>query len=53
MLEWVFKQGLTSVKDFNNGNNIKTKICAVCQKRMEGEKLKKKISKKDGIWTMD
>ena len=33
--KWVFDEGLTSVTDFNNGNNIKTKICAVCQKRME------------------
>ena len=33
--KWVFDEGLTSVTDFNNGNNIKTKICAVCQNRME------------------
>ena len=33
--KWVFDEGLTSVKDFNNGNNIKTKICAVCQKRYQ------------------
>ena len=30
--QWVFDNDLTNVKEFNNGNNIKTKICAVCQK---------------------
>jgi hypothetical protein len=29
--QWVFDNNLTSVKDFNNGNNIKTKISAVAQ----------------------
>ena len=33
--EWVFDNKLTSVIEFNNGNNIKTKICAVCQKRKD------------------
>ena len=33
--KWVFDKGLTSVTDFNNGNNIKTKICAVCQKQYQ------------------
>jgi len=33
--KWIFDNKLTSVKDFNNGNNIKTKICAVCRKRKE------------------
>jgi len=28
--KWVFDNGLTKVKTFNNGNNIKTKISAVC-----------------------
>ena len=32
--KWVFDNKLTSVKEFNNGNNIKTKICAVCRKRL-------------------
>ncbi len=27
--EWVFNNNLTSVTEFNGGNNIKTKICAV------------------------
>jgi len=31
--KWVFDNKLTSVKDFNGGNNIKTKISAVCQNR--------------------
>lgn len=31
--KWVFDNQLTSVKEFNNGNNIKTKICAVCRKK--------------------
>lgn len=31
--KWVFDNKLTSVKEFNNGNNIKTKICAVCRKK--------------------
>ena len=31
--QWVFDNKLTSIVDFNNGNNIKTKISAVCQKR--------------------
>ena len=30
--QWVFNNDLTNVKDFNNGNNIKTRISAVCQK---------------------
>ena len=29
--QWVFDNNLTSVKEFNNGNNIKTKISAVAQ----------------------
>lgn len=29
--EWVFNNKLTSITDFNNGNNIKTKICAVAR----------------------
>ncbi len=29
--EWVFNNNLTSVTDFNDGNNIKTKICAVAR----------------------
>lgn len=33
--KWVFDNNLTTVKEFNNGNNIKTKICAVCRKRIE------------------
>jgi len=33
--QWVFDNKLTSVTEFNNGNNIKTKICAVCQKRKD------------------
>ena len=32
--KWVFDNKLTSVKEFNGGNNIKTKICAVCRKRL-------------------
>tara|TARA_Y100000768_G_C23960047_1_gene674852 strand:+ start:670 stop:1731 length:1062 start_codon:yes stop_codon:yes gene_type:complete len=31
--KWVFDNQLTSIKVFNNGNNIKTKICAVCRKK--------------------
>lgn len=31
--QWIFDNNLTSVKDFNNGNNIKTKISAVAQGR--------------------
>lgn len=30
---WVFNNKLTTIKDFNGGNNIKTKICAVCRKK--------------------
>jgi hypothetical protein len=33
--KWVFDNKLTSITDFNNGNNIKTKICAVCQKKYQ------------------
>lgn len=29
--QWIFDNNLTSVKEFNNGNNIKTKISAVAQ----------------------
>ena len=29
--KWVFDNNLTSITDFNNGNNIKTQICAVCR----------------------
>jgi len=29
--QWVFDNNLTSVIEFNNGNNIKTKICAVAR----------------------
>lgn len=29
--QWIFDKKLTSVKEFNNGNNIKTKISAVAQ----------------------
>lgn len=32
--KWIFDNNLTTVKEFNNGNNIKTKICAVCRKKM-------------------
>lgn len=31
--QWIFDNKLTSVMEFNGGNNIKTKICAVCQKK--------------------
>jgi len=31
--KWVFDNNLTVVKVFNGGNNIKTKISAVCQKK--------------------
>ena len=31
--QWVFDNNLTKVKEFNNGNNIKTKISAVAQGR--------------------
>lgn len=31
--KWAFDNQLTSVKEFNNGNNLKTKICAVCRKK--------------------
>jgi hypothetical protein len=30
--KWVFNNGLTKVKEFGKGNNIKTKICAVIRK---------------------
>lgn len=33
--QWVFDNKLTSITDFNNGNNIKPKICAVCQKKYQ------------------
>lgn len=29
--QWIFDNNLTSVKEFNEGNNIKTKICAVAR----------------------
>ncbi len=32
--KWVYDNNLTNCIGFNNGNNIKTKICAVCRKRM-------------------
>ena len=32
--KWIYDNNLTSVKDFNGGNNIKTKICAVARKRL-------------------
>jgi hypothetical protein len=31
--KWVFDNNLTGIKEFNNGNNIKTKISAVAQKK--------------------
>ena len=31
--KWIFDNKLSSVKEFDNGNNIKTKICAVCRKK--------------------
>lgn len=31
--QWIFDNNLTSVKEFNNGNNIKTRISAVAQGR--------------------
>ena len=31
--QWVFDNKLTSITVFNDGNNIKTRICAVCQKK--------------------
>ena len=31
--KWVFDNNLTSIENFDNGNNIKTKICAVCRKK--------------------
>jgi hypothetical protein len=31
--QWIFDNKLTSVKEFNNGNNIKTKISAVAQRK--------------------
>lgn len=31
--EWVFNKKLTSIIKFNNGNNIKTRITAVCRKK--------------------
>jgi len=31
--KWVFDNNLTSVENFDNGNNIKTRICAVCRKK--------------------
>lgn len=31
--KWVFDNNLTSIKEFNNGNNIKTKISAVAQRK--------------------
>lgn len=33
--QWVFDNNLTSVKEFNNGNSIKTKISAVAQGRRQ------------------
>jgi hypothetical protein len=30
--QWIFDNNLTNIIDFNNGNNIKTRISAVCQK---------------------
>jgi hypothetical protein len=33
--KWVFDSKLTKIPVFNNGNNIKTKICAVCQNRVD------------------
>lgn len=33
--KWVFDNGLTTVSEFNGGNNIKTKICAVARKRID------------------
>jgi hypothetical protein len=33
--KWIFDNKLTTVVNFANGNNIKTKICAVCQKRTD------------------
>ena len=33
--QWIFDNNLTTIKDFNGGNNIKTKICAVCQKHKD------------------
>ena len=29
--QWIFDNKLTSITDFNNGNNIKTRICAVAR----------------------
>lgn len=40
--KWVFDNKLTKVKQFNNGNNIKTKICAVIRKGKTAGKNKKK-----------
>lgn len=31
--KWIFDNGLTTVKEFNGGNSIKTSISAVCQKK--------------------
>ncbi len=36
--KWIFDNKLTSIKNFNRGNNIKTRICAVCRKRIETRK---------------
>ena len=33
--QWIFDNKLTSVKEFNNGNNIKTKISAVAQEKRQ------------------
>ena len=38
--KWIFDNNFTTVKEFNNGNNIKTKISAVCLKRKCKHKLK-------------
>jgi len=31
--QWIFDNNLTSITEFNNGNNIKSRITAVCQKK--------------------
>lgn len=31
--KWLFDNNLTRIKEFNNGNNIRSKICTVCRKR--------------------
>ena len=33
--QWIFDNNLTTIKEFNGGNSIKTKICAVCQKHKD------------------